>query len=134
MREVSSSGRESSTMIWIGRILSGLAIFVFIFTASFGLLKPEMARQGFVHYNYPEGAMTRILIAEIVCVVTYAIPRTSVLGAILLTGYLGGATATHFRVGEPFLLPVCVGVIIWLGLFLRDKRLRALLPLRRPNV
>ena len=130
MSEVSSAGRESKTMIWIGRILSGLVIFVFVFTASFGLLKPEMAKQGFAHYNYPEGSMIGILIAEIVCVLIYAIPQTSVLGAILLTGYLGGATATHVRVGEPFFLPVVVGILIWLGLYLRDARLRALVPLR----
>ena len=86
--------------------------------------------QGFVHYGYPEGAMLRITIVEIVCAIVYAIPRTSVLGAILLTGYLGGATATHVRVGEPFFLPILVVVVIWLGLYLRDTRLRALVPLR----
>jgi hypothetical protein len=60
----------------------------------------------------------------------YAIPRTAVLGAILMTGYLGGATATHARVGEPFYLPIIVGIVVWLGLFLRDARLRALIPVR----
>jgi hypothetical protein len=76
--------------------------------------------------------MARIAIVELVCVLLYAIPRTSVLGAILLTGYLGGAISTHVRAGEPFILPLAVGVIIWLGLFLRDARLRDLLPLRSP--
>ena len=60
----------------------------------------------------------------------YAIPRTSILGAILLTGYLGGATATHVRISDPFLMPVVLGVLVWGGLFLRDGRLRALIPLR----
>lgn len=129
-----STSSNSKGMLWTGRILSALAILVFVFTASFGLLKPDIAKQGFVHYSYPEGAMTRILIAEIVCVLLYAIPQTSVLGAILLTGYLGGAVATHFRVGEPFVLPLGVAIIIWLGLFFREKRLRALVPLRSRDI
>jgi hypothetical protein len=74
--------------------------------------------------------MLRLTIVEIACALIYAIPQTSVFGAILLTGYLGGATATHVRVGEPFFLPVIVGIVVWLGLFLREGRLRALLPLR----
>jgi hypothetical protein len=74
--------------------------------------------------------MQRIIIVEIACAVLYAIPRTSVLGAILLTGYLGGATSTHVRAGEPFYLAVGTGIVVWLGLYLRDERLRALIPLR----
>lgn len=70
-------------------------------------------------------------ILEIVCTVTYAVPRTAMLGAILLTGYLGGATATHVRIGDSFISPVILGVLVWGGLFLRDPRLRALIPLRR---
>jgi hypothetical protein len=69
-------------------------------------------------------------VTEIVCALIYAIPRTSVLGAILLTGYLGGATATHVHAGEPFFLPIVVGIAVWLGLFLRDTRVRALVPVR----
>jgi hypothetical protein len=69
-------------------------------------------------------------ILELICAVIYVIPRTSMLGAILLTGYLGGAIATHVRVGEQFIMPAVLGVLIWGGLYLRDYRLRALLPLR----
>ena len=130
MSSTNQSHPASRASLWAGRILSALAILLFIVTASFGFLKPAVAMQGFVHYGYPEGAMLRITIVEIVCAIVYAIPRTSVLGAILLTGYLGGATATHVRVGEPFFLPILVGVVIWLGLYLRDTRLRALVPLR----
>ena len=130
MSSTNQSHPASRASLWAGRILSALAILLFIVTASFGFLKPAVTMQGFVHYGYPEGAMLRITIVEIVCAIVYAIPRTSVLGAILLTGYLGGATATHVRVGEPFFLPILVGVVIWLGLYLRDKRLRALVPLR----
>jgi xanthine/uracil permease len=75
--------------------------------------------------------MLRIIVVEIACAILYAIPRTSVLGAVLLTGYLGGATATHVRANEAFFLPVVTGVVVWAGLYLRDDRLRALIPLRR---
>jgi hypothetical protein len=121
----------SKTSLWAGRILSTLAVLLFAFTAAFGLLKPEVARQGFAHYGYPDSAFLRITIVEIICAVMYAIPRTSIFGAILLTGYLGGATATHVRAGEPFFLPIIVGVTVWIGLYLRDSRLRELVPLRR---
>lgn len=119
-----------SRKIWAGRILSALPVLLMVFTGTFALLKPSIALQGFVHYGYPATALPRIIIVEIACALLYAIPRTSVLGAVLLTGYLGGATATHVRVGEPFFLPIIVGVVVWAGLFLRDERLRALIPLR----
>ena len=121
----------SKASLWTGRILSTLAVLLFVFTAMFSLLKPAAAMQGFVHYGYPESALLRIAIVEILCAIVYAIPRTAVLGAILLTGYLGGATATHVRVGEPPILAIIVGIVVWLGLYLRDRRLRALIPLRR---
>ena len=91
-------------------------------------LRPEM--RVILMSGYPDGAMLRITVIEIACATLYAIPRTSVLGAILLTGYLGGATATHVRVGEPFFLPVIVGIVLWLGLYLRDHRVCALVPFR----
>ena len=72
----------------------------------------------------------RVGILELVCTIVYAIPRMSILGAILLTGYLGGATATHVHISDPFFMPVVLGVLVWGGLFLRDGRLRALIPLR----
>jgi hypothetical protein len=87
--------------LWAGRILSALPVLLFAFTGMFGLLKPDAAMQGAIHYGYAPGTMVRITIVEIACAIVYAIPRTSVLGAILMTGYLGGATATHVRVGEP---------------------------------
>jgi hypothetical protein len=94
------------------------------------LVKPAPVVEGFVRLGYPESLALGIGIVELVCVVLYVIPRTSVLGAILLTGYLGGATATHLRIGEPFFAPIVLGVMVWGGLFFRDARLRALLPLR----
>jgi hypothetical protein len=123
----------SKTSLWAGRILSALAVLLFVVTGLFSLLKPEIAAQGAARYGYPDGAMARIALVEIACGIVYAIPQTSVLGAILLTGYLGGATATHVRAGEPFFLPIVVGIVVWLGLFLREERLRALVPLRSPK-
>jgi hypothetical protein len=130
MQSGTQTSPASRTGLWAGRILSGLVVLVFIFTGGFALLKPAMAMQGFVHYGYPDGVLPKIIVTEIVCALIYAIPRTSVLGAILLTGYLGGATVTHVHAGEPFFLPIVVGIAVWLGLFLRDTRLRALVPVR----
>jgi hypothetical protein len=130
MSLANQSNPASRASLWAGRILTALPLLLFAFSGLFGLLKPEAASQGAIHYGYPPGAMVRITIVELACALVYAIPRTSVLGAILLTGYLGGATATHVRVGEPFFLPILVGVVIWLGIYLRDTRLRALVPLR----
>jgi hypothetical protein len=82
-------------------------------------------------FGYPETLLTPIGIIEVLCVLLYAIPRTSVLGAILLTGYMGGAVATHVRIGDMFVPPLMIGVFVWLGLFLRDAGIRALLPWRK---
>ena len=132
MQATAEVASVSKKRLWAGWIFSWLALLVFALTAMLGMLNPAAAAQASAHYGYPDGSMTRIAIVELVCVLLYAIPRTSVLGTILLTGYLGGAISTHVRAGEPFYLPLGVGVIIWLGLFLRDARLRALLPLRSP--
>jgi hypothetical protein len=130
MQPATQPAPVSRTSLWAGRILSALVLLLIGFTAMFGVLKPDVAKQGFAHYGYSDGAMLRITILEIACAILYAIPRTSMLGAILLTGYLGGATATHVRVGEPFFLPVIVGIVLWLGLYLRDHRVCALVPFR----
>jgi hypothetical protein len=87
--------------------------------------------EGMKKYGYPPGVAIYILILEMCCGIIYAIPRTAVLGAILLTGYLGGAVATHVRAGEAPFAPILFGVLVWLGLFLRDARVRALVPWRR---
>ena len=80
-------------------------------------------------FGYPLDLLLPIGVLELVCLLIYVIPRTAVLGAILLTGYLGGAVATHVRVGDNFAAPAVLGVLVWLGLYLRDARLRALVPL-----
>jgi hypothetical protein len=109
---------------------------LFLFVDSIGkLVKPAPVVEGTVQLGYPESVLLGLGLVLITCTVLYVIPRTAVLGAILLTGYLGGAIATHVRVASPLfshiLFPVYVAVLIWGGLYLRDERLRALIPLRR---
>lgn len=120
----------SKKMLWTGRILSALPVLMLIFSAVMKFVMPPDAAKGFEHLGYPVSLAFALGIVELTCTLLYVIPRTSVLGAILLAAYLGGATATHVRVGEPFYLPILLGVLVWAGLYLRDPRLRALLPLR----
>jgi len=108
-------------------------VLFLLFDAVIHILKIAPVVQAFSQLGYPLSTAVGLGVVEIVCVVLYVVPRTSVLGAILLTGYLGGATATQLRIGAPafpLLFPVIVGVLIWGALLLRDGRLRALLPLR----
>ena len=118
-------------MLWIGRIISALIVAFLLFGGAMNLTKSPQVAEGMKHFEYPEGLSLALGITMIACAIIYAIPQTAVLGAILLTGYLGGATATHVRIGEAFFMPVVFGILVWLRLFLRDARLRALLPLRR---
>jgi hypothetical protein len=120
----------SKKMLWAGRITSALPVLMLVFSSVLKLMQSTLARNGLIQFGYDESLALSLGILELLCTVIYVIPRTAVLGAILLTGYLGGATATHVRIGEPFYLPVVLGVLVWLGLYLRDDRLRALLPLR----
>ena len=122
---------QSKKLLWTGRIISTLVI-LFLLADSVGkLMKLAPYMEGTVRAGYPAGLVVPLGIVLLVCTVVYAIPITSVLGAILLTGYLGGATATHVRIGQPFWFPVMMGVLLWAALFLREERLRALIPLRR---
>ena len=120
----------SKKMLWAGRIISVIPVLMLLFSGVMKLVKPAAVVEGFTQLGYAESVAVGLGILELACTVVYLIPRTAVLGAILLTGYLGGATATHVRVGQPFFIPVALGVLVWLGLFLRDERVRALLPLR----
>src|SRR5688500_13389086 len=125
----------SKGRLWTGRIMSALPA-LFLFVDGVGkLVKPAPVVEGTVQLGYPESVLLGLGIVLLACTVLYVIPRTAVLGAILLTGYLGGAIATHVRVGNPLfshmLFPVYIAVLLWGGLYLRDERLRALMPLRR---
>lgn len=121
--------------LWAGRIAGGLAILFLLFDSIIKILRLPQAVEGTVRLGYPESVVLCIGIIEMVCLVAYVIPRTSVLGAILLTGYLGGAVATHVRIGSPLfshiLFPIYVGALVWGALLLRDDRLRSLLISRR---
>ena len=122
----------SPKMLWAGRILSALPVLMLLFSAIMKLMKLAPVVQEFGRLGYQENVILGLGILELACTVIYLIPRTAVLGAILLTGYLGGATATHLRVGDPLMnyLTVVFGVLLWGGLYLRDERLRALIPFR----
>jgi len=122
-------------MLWAGRIMTALSVLFLLMDGIMKLMKPQPVVKATVELGYPEGVIMGLGIVLLVCVILYVVPRTAVLGAILLTGYLGGAIATHVRVGNPLfshvLFPVYLGALIWGGLFLRDQRLREFIPLRR---
>jgi len=131
MQEGSGATGVSKKALWAGRIISALPVLLLLFSATLKFAKPPGVVEGFKKFGYPEHLILVLAILEIGCTIIYLIPQTSVIGAILLTGYLGGATATHFRIGDPsFIMPVICGVLVWLGLLLREGRLRPLLPLR----
>ncbi len=117
--------------MWTSIILSAIPVAMLVMSATMKLIKHPQAIEGMPHLGYPMHLLTPLGILELTCTILYVIPQTSVLGAILLTGYLGGATATHVRIGEPWFIPVGLGVVIWLGLWLRNPRLQDLLPLRK---
>ena len=121
---------ESATRLWTGRIMSALAILFLLFDTVGKLLRLAPFVEGTTQLGYPASVVLGIGVLELLCLVGYLIPRTAILGAVMLTGYLGGAVATHVRVGSPLfthiLFPVYVGVLIWGGLYLRDPRLRGL--------
>jgi DoxX-like family len=121
----------SGKALWSGRIMSALPVLMLLMSGVMKLMKPQPVVDGFVHYGFPLGMVTGLGVLEISCAVVYLIPRTAVLGAILCTGYLGGATVTTLRVGESsWVMAVILGILLWGGLFLRDPRLRALIPFR----
>lgn len=127
----SESNTVSKGALWAGRIISGLTVLMLVFSGVMKLLKPAPVMAEFGRLGYPDKVTIVIGIIELACTVLYIIPRTRILGAILLTAYLGGATATHVRIGDPFFIPIVLGIMLWLGLYLRDARLRPLMPLTK---
>ena len=130
----SNSENPSKKRLWIGRIMTGFAALFLFADGVAKLFKPAMVVEGTVYLGYAESVIVPLGIVLVTCTLLYAFPRTSVLGAILLTGYLGGAVATHTRVGDPLfsnvLFPVYLGILIWGGIYLRDSRIHELIPLR----
>jgi DoxX-like family len=130
MESATQTAPVSNKLTWTGRIISALLVLLLLFSGSMKVFFQSQVAVEFTRLGYPESVILGIGIVEIACVIIYAIPRTTLLGAILVTGYLGGATATHVRIGDPFIMPILIGVLVWVGLFLREDRLRALLPFR----
>ncbi len=116
--------------VWIGRVISVLVSLVFAVSAFMKVKGGAEVIQGMAHLGFPESLIMPLAILEISCVVIYLIPATSVVGAILLTGFIGGAICTHLRVGDPFFIQIALGIFVWLGLYLRENRLKQLIPLR----
>lgn len=117
----------SKTPVWVGRVLTGLAVAFLLFDGAIKLVPIAAVVEACQRLGYPGNIARHLGLLLIGCTVLHVIPRTQVLGGLLLTAYLGGATATHVRVGDPFWFPVMVGVILWGGLYLREPRLRGFL-------
>jgi len=120
---------SNKSSLWAGRILSALPALFLLLDGVMKVVKPAFVVEATVQLGYPESVIVALGVVLVACTILYLVPRTAVLGAILLTGYLGGAVATHVRVGGPlfsFLMPVILGVMLWGGLYLRDERVRSL--------
>src|SRR5262245_32102256 len=125
------SASISKSRLWASRIIGGWLALFFVFDAVVKILKLNVAVEGTTRLGYPEHLVMILGVVELVCLIAYVIPRTSIVGAILLTGYLGGATATQVRVENPwFLLPVVLGGLLWGALWLRDPSVGSLLDVR----
>jgi DoxX-like family len=120
--------------VWLGRVLSAIPVLLFVITGAFSFTRAPAVTEGMAKYGYPESTIILVAGLEIGSALIYAFPRTAFLGAILMTGYLGGAVATHVRVGDGgYPMALIMGIFVWTGLYLRDQRLRALLPWRRTD-
>jgi DoxX-like family len=126
------SSPVSKTTLWIGRVMSALPALLVLMSSFMKLMKMAAVVEGFARAGLSERLILPVGIIELTCVIVYVIPQTAVLGAILMTGLLGGATITTLRIGDPtYPMPVVLGMLAWGGLFLRDTRLRELIPIRK---
>jgi uncharacterized membrane protein YphA (DoxX/SURF4 family) len=123
----------SGKVVWVGWALSILAALLFLFSAFMKFKGGPELDQGMAHLGLPASMVLPLGILELTCVVIYLIPATSVLGAILLAGYVGGTIVTCWRSGDPFIINIVLGIVLWLGIYLREPRLKELIPLRRPT-
>src|SRR5215813_3542081 len=131
MQPQNEVGVTSKAKLWTGRVITVFTVAFLLFDTMVKVLNLPLAVEGTVRLGYSARLVMYIGVVELVCLVAYLYPRTAVLGAILLTGYLGGATATQVRLEDPwFIFPVVVGVLVWAGLFLRNGRYRAPFPLQ----
>lgn len=123
----------SRASLWTGRVISGLVVLFMLFDGISKVMKAQQVIDATVRIGFPVTTIVGIGITLLVCTLLYVIPNTSILGAILLTGYLGGATAAQVRAGSPTfetVFPVIFGILVWLGVYLREARIRRLVPLR----
>src|ERR1700738_4188484 len=118
-------------MVWTGRIISGFIILFMLFDGGAKVARFAPYVKGTVEAGFADSLVVPLGILSLVCAILYAIPQTSILGAILLTAYYGGAPAPHVRLGHPFSFPVVFGILVWIAMYLREPRLRELVPLRR---
>jgi DoxX-like protein len=120
----------SGKVVWVGRVISVLASLMFVMSSFMKFKGGAEVTQGMAHLGLPESLIVPLAILEISCVVIYLIPVTSVLGAILLTGYMGGAICAHLRIGDPIYVQSALPIFVWLGIYLRENRLKEIIPLR----
>jgi hypothetical protein len=136
MQSTTPAAPVSTKALWAGRVISGLAVLFLLFDGVTKVMKVAPVLQASAQLGFPVNLIVAIGTVLVICTVIYVIPSTSVLGAILLTGYLGGAVAIQARIGNPLFetfFPVIFGVLVWAGIFLRDNRLRALIPWRKQD-
>jgi hypothetical protein len=118
--------------LWTGRVMSALPIFIVLMGSAMKLMSLPAVQEGFARAGLSDSLMVPVGLIELICVITYVIPATAVLGAILMTGLLGAACLTSLRIADPtYPLPVILGMLAWGGLFMRDLRVRALIPFRK---
>lgn len=118
--------------LWTGRVVTTLVSLMFLMSAGMKFKGGPEVAAGMGHLQIADSMLLPLAILELACVAVYVVPPTAVLGAVLLTGYVGGIILTHWRVGDPVVIPIVLGLMVWLGIYLREPRLAALLPLRRP--
>lgn len=129
-----TSHTQKPWLLWTGRILSALPVLVLAASAAMAFARTPQVVEGMSKFGYQESTILVVGVLELGSALIYAIPRTAVLGAILMTGYLGGAIATHVRIGDPgWPTALILGIFVWAGLYLRDERIRRLLPFRQPQ-
>ena len=118
-------------LVWTGRVISVLASLMFVMSAVMKLVGGPKVEEGMAHLGIPATMLTPLAILELTCIALYSIPATAVVGAILMAGYVGGIILTHWRVGDPVYIPILLGLGLWLGLYLREDRLKDLIPVRK---
>ncbi len=133
--QATQTASGSKTMLWTGRVVSAIPAIMLLFAGGMKLTKSAAVIQGFAQYGYSDHLIVVIGTLEIACTIVYLIPSLSVIGAILMTAFLGGATASNVRIGNPsYVITVVLGILVWAGLYLRDARMQALIPLRESSL